>query len=607
MLPIIRAAVVLFGLATAAAAQTIYPIDRAEILAGARFDLKVEFPGSVPAADIKVTLNGEDAGKLFGREPYVDSDEDGLGHTAYWIRGVQLPKAGSYTVEATDGRNRSQVKWEAFVGADRRLARNVILIVGDGLSIAHRTAARLLSKGMREGRYGGELAMDDMPQMALVSTSGTDSIVTDSANSMSAYTTGHKSCINALGVYCARNRSTLGHPNVETIAELAKRKLGLAVGVVTDAEIEDATPAGMVAHTRRRSDYDDIVRMFFWLQPDVMLGGGSLNFLPAAGGRGKRKDGEDYIEKFRKAGYAFVDNASGLASAAASPETRKLLGLFNEKNIDGALDRKFLKKGTVAKFPDQPDLTDTMRAAIEVLSRSDKGFLLMVEAGRIDKYSHSLDWERAVYDTIMLDNAVKLAKEFAAKNNDTLVIVVPDHAHPVSIIGTYDDSKGEQLRDRLQTYSEAGFPDYPPPDREGYPEKVDVSRRLALVFAAYPDYCDPGRPYMDGENEPTVVAPAPPPPATGTAATATPVPQPAPASASATAQEAKPPAIANEVYCKRGAARKIGNLPITARSGVHAADDVVLTAMGPGADILRGRVDNTFVFRAMARALGLGP
>lgn len=603
MLPIIRAAVVQAVLATAALGQTIYPIDRAEVLAGARFDLKVEFPGAVPATDIKVTINGEDAAKLLGRQPYIDSDEDGLGHTAYWIRGIQLPKEGRYVVDATDGRNRAEVRWEAFASPDGRLAKNVILLIGDGLSIAHRTAARVLSKGIREGRYGGELAMDDMPHMALVSTSGTDSIVTDSANSMSAYTTGHKSCINALGVYCARNRSTLGHPNVETIAELAKRKLGMAVGIVTDAEIEDATPAGMVSHTRRRSDYDDIVRMFFWLQPDVMLGGGSLNFLPATGGRGKRKDGEDYVEKFRKAGYAFADTATGLATAAANPETRRLLGLFNEKNIDGVLDRKFLKKGTVAKFPDQPDLTDTARAALEVLSRSDKGFLLMFEAGRIDKYSHSLDWERAVYDTIMFDNVVKLAKDFAAKNSDTLVIVVPDHAHPVSIIGTYDDSKGEQLRDRLQTYSDAGFPSYPAADRDGYPDKVDVPRRLALVFAAYPDYCDPGRPYMDGENEPTVVAPVAPPAATGTAASA---PQPTPANASA-AVEAKPPAVANEVYCKPGAARKIGNLPITARSGVHAADDVVLTAMGPGADILRGRVDNTFVFRAMARALGLGP
>ena len=581
MLSILRAALVLSALCTAATGQTIYPIDKAHILTGATFDLKVEFPGAPSAADLKVTINGEDAAKVLGRAPYINADEDGFGHTAYWIRGASLGKAGRVTVEASAGAARAAVTWDVYGTPEGRLARNVILLVGDGISMAHRTAARMLSKGLTEGTYGGELAMDDMPNMALVSTSGTDSIVTDSANAMTAYATGHKSCVNALGVYCALNSSTLGHPNVETIAELAKRRLGMAVGVVTDTEIEDATPAGMVAHTRKRTDYNNIVRMFFLLQPEVIMGGGTPNFLPKGDPGAKREDNQNYINNFVEAGYTFVDTVTQLKAAAARPETRKLLGLFNDKNIDGALDRKLLKKGTVDKFPDQPDLTDEMRAALQVLSRGDKGFLLMVEAGRIDKYSHSLDWERAVYDTIMFDNVVKLAKDFAAKRNDTMIIVVPDHAHPVSIIGTYDDSKGEQLRDRLQTYSSAGFPNYPAPDADGYPGKVDVSRRLALVFAAYPDYCDPGKPYMEGENQPTV--------------------------APASAQEGdKQPAVTNEEYCKPGAARKIGNLPITARNGVHAADDVVLTAAGPGADVFRGRVDNTFVFRAMARALGLG-
>ena len=201
----------------------------------------------------------------------------------------------------------------------------------------------------------------------------------------------------------------------------------------------------------------------------------------------------------------------------------------------------------------------------------------MVEAGRIDKYSHSLDWERAVYDTIMFDNVVKLAKEFAAKRNDTMIIVVPDHAHPVSIIGTYDDSKGEQLRDRLQTYSVGRIPELsragrrrlPRQGRRLAPPRLGVRRlsrllRSGQALHARARTCRPCGP--EGE--------------TSTAA--------------------------NEDYCQPGAARKIGNLPFTARNGVHAADDVVLTAAGPGADVFRGRVDNTFVFRAMARALGLG-
>jgi alkaline phosphatase len=197
----------------------IYPIDKAQILTGAGFDLKVEFPGAPSATDIKVTIDGEDAAKVTGRPAYITADEDGLGHTAYWIRGARLEKSGKTTVEASAGADHATVVWDVYATPEGRKARNVILLVGDGLSMAHRTAARMLSKGIAQGIYGGELAMDDMPHMALVSTSGTDSIVTDSANAMTAYATGHKSCVNALGVYCASNRSTLGHPNVETIAE----------------------------------------------------------------------------------------------------------------------------------------------------------------------------------------------------------------------------------------------------------------------------------------------------------------------------------------------------------------------------------------------------
>jgi alkaline phosphatase len=555
-------------------AQTIYPMSRAEILAGSKFDLKVEFDGGPAAAEIKVAINGRDAAQALGKSAIVDAKEEGQDHTAYWIRGVSLSQPGTYQVTASAGGKSQSVTWEVY-GTPARKARNVILFVGDGMSMAHRTAARMLSKGMAEGRFGGELAIDDMPHMALVSTAGTDSIVTDSANSMSAYTTGHKSCVNAMGVYCARNKSGLGHPKVETVAELAKRRNGgMAVGVVTNTEIEDATPAGMVAHVRRRSDYDDIVRMFLEVKPDVMMGGGSAYFLPKSDPAGKRKDEENYLEKFKAAGYRFAATATEMKAAAAEQGTRRLLGLFHPGNLDGALDRKLLKKGTVSRYPDQPDLADQTQAAIDMLSRGANGFVLMVESGMIDKYSHALDWERAVYDTIMLDNAVAVAKRFAAQRDDTLIVVVADHTHPVSIIGTYDDTRpGERLRDKLGVYSNAGFPNYPAAGADGYPQSIDVTRRLAFVFAGFPDHCTSGKPYLGGPFRPTET------------------------------KENK--AVANEVFCTPEATRMQGNLPFTQPQGVHSADDVVLTAMGPGAELYRGRLDNTRVFRVIATALGL--
>jgi alkaline phosphatase len=257
-----------------------------------------------------------------------------------------------------------------------------------------------------------------------------------------------------------------------------------------------------------------------------------------------------------------------MTAAAKDPATKKLLGLFHPRNLDGALDRRLLKKGTVGTFPEQPGLVEELDAALAVLGRSENGFVLMVESGLIDKYSHMLDWERAVYDTIMLDNAVARAKAWAEDRNDTLIIVVADHAHPVSIIGTYDDARpGETLRDKLGVYNAAGFPNYPAPDADGYPPSVDVSRRLAFVFSAYPDTCDAGRPFLGNPNKP-----------------------------------------GDEKVCALpGAAKRVGNLPFKATSGVHSAEDVILTATGPGAALFHGRIDNTRVFRVMATALGLGP
>ena len=554
-------------------AQTIYPLKRADILTGAKFDFKVEFPGAPVEADAKVIVGGKDAATYFGKPATFVRNEDGQDYSAYIIRDVSVKDPGALLVEA----GAAKVTWDVYNTPTPRKAKNVILFIGDGLSIAHRTAARILSKGISEGKYGGELEIDDMPAMALISTAGSDSIVTDSANSMSAYTSGHKSCVNALGVYCARNKSTLDHPKVETLGEITKRRLGMAVGVVTNTEIEDATPAGMVAHTRRRSDYNDIVEMFYKVQPDVIMGGGSVNWLAKSTPGSRRTDENDFIKKFEALGYTFVGTNTEML-AADKAGASKLLGLFNTGNVDGALDRMFLKKGTVGRFPDQPDLTDQVRVSLDMLSKSDKGFMLMVESGRIDKYSHSLDAERAIYDTIMLDNAVKVAKEFAHKNNDTLVIVVGDHAHPVSVIGVYDDDlPGQTPREKLGVYQEAKAPNYPKPNADGYPDNVDVSRRIALNFGTYPDNCFNAKPYLDGENVPAVAGVTP------------------------------KTFVANEKNCTRpGAVRMTGNVPFEANTETHSGDDVLLTAMGPGSEMFHGHMPNVRVFKVIATALGLG-
>ena len=561
-------------------AQTIFPIDRAAILSGAQFDFKVEFPDRIDPAKLTVTVNGEDYAAVFGRAGSFVEREDGKDQSALTLRGVTLTRPGDVTVEVGDGTRSRKVVWTVYDTGPRK-AKNVILFIGDGLSPAHRVAARLLSKGIAEGKSLGKLAIDDMPQMALVATAGSDSIITDSANAASAYATGHKTAVNAMGVYADRTASPFDDPKVETITSLAKRRLNMSIGLVTNTEIEDATPAAMVAHTRRRLTYDEIVEQYFAAKPDVLMGGGSANFLPQGSPGSKRKDDIDYVARFRDAGYTVAMTKTELDAAAAKSETRKLLGLFALGNMDGVLDRKFLKGGGVKKFPDQPDLTEQVQTALNILSTNDAGFFMMVESGLIDKYAHVLDMERAVYDTIMFDNAVRLARAWArARGDDTLILVLADHNHPNSLVGTINDDMSTTpnvpLRERVGVYEKAGFPNYPAPDAEGYPSRVDVSRRLAIFSASLPDHYETFRPKLDSPNEPTVKGEEP-----GTFK-------------------------ANEKYKDvPGVVLRFGNLPAMMGASVHSGEDVILTATGPGSERVHGSMDNTDVFRVIADALGL--
>jgi alkaline phosphatase len=567
--------------ASAGSAQTVYPIDRADILTGARFDFKVEFAGLADPAKISVTLNGKDYAQVFGKAATFVEREAGKDQSALLLRDVLLTEPGTYKVRVTDGVQTRELSWQVYDTAPRK-AKNVILFIGDGMSLAHRVAARVLAKGIAEGKAFGKLAIDDMPQMALVATAGSDSIITDSANSASAYATGHKTAVNAMGVYADRTLDPLDDPRVETITSLVKRRLGMAVGIVTNTEVEDATPAAMLAHTRRRSEYDRIVEQFFAAKPDVIMGGGLANFLPKSAEGSKRKDESDFVGQFRDAGYPVASTGTEMMSLADDPKTTKLVGLFTLGNMDGALDRKILKGGTVGKFPQQPDLTEQVGAALKVLSRNEAGFFLMVESGMIDKYTHLLDMERAVYDTIMLDNAVRLARDWTtARGDDTLILVLADHTHPIGLVGTIEDDMASvpnvPMRERVRVYERAGFPNYPAADAEGYPARVDVSRRLALFSASLPDHYETFRPKFDTPNEPTVAGKD-----AGTY-------------------------VANERYKNvPGAVLRFGNLPAMINADVHSGEDVVLTASGPGSERVRGQMDNTEVFRVMVEALGLG-
>ena len=217
------------------------------------------------------------------------------------------------------------------------------------------------------------------------------------------------------------------------------------------------------------------------------------------------------------------------------------------------------------------------RAAIDVLSRNPNGFFLMVEAALIDKFNHPLDWERAAFDTIMLSNAVQIAKDFAKTHPDTLIIVTPDHTHSGSITGVVHDERPGPLREKVGVYADAGYPNYPKADLKGYPSKIDVSKRIAFFYSNYPDHYETMHPKLDGTFVPAV-------------------------------KNTDGKFVANPKYIQlqEDAIHVGGNLPSHQDVGVHTADDAVLNAQGPGAEKFKGFMDNTEVFKVMVESLGLG-
>ena len=556
-------------------AAAIYPINDAAILAGSKFDIKVELNSVVSATDLQIQMNGAPVSKFISAKPEFIANENGKGSSMIF-RDVQLAKAGKYSLTAIAPQERLQVSWDVYASGPRRV-KNVILFIGDGMTIANRTAARVLSKGITEGKYQGKLTFDDMPNIALIGTSGSDSLITDSANSMSAYTTGHKTAVNAMGVYVSRATDNLSHPKVETIAELIKRNTKMSVGIVSDAELEDATPGAVVSHTRRRADKQYIADQLLASGAEVILGGGSAYFYPQSTKGSKRKDDKDLVSAFKSDGYQTVFTKQELLKASEDKSTKKLFGVFHPDNMDGSLDRLFLKKNTVPEFPNQPDLTEMTQSAINVLSKNPNGFFLMVEAALIDKFNHPLDWERAAFDTIMLSNAVQIAKDFAKTHPDTLIIVTPDHTHSGSISGVVNDAKPGPLREKVGTYADAGYPNYPKANIEGYPNQIDVSKRLAFFYGAYPDHYETMHPKLDGTFVPAIKGEG------GVF-------------------------VANPKYTQlqEDAIHVGGNLPSHQDAGVHTADDAVLSAMGPGSEKFHGFMDNTEVFKVMVQTLGLG-
>lgn len=339
-------------------------------------------------------------------------------------------------------------------GAMNGRAKNVIVFLGDGMSLTTVTAARIL-EGQRKGGSGEEnrLAWETFPATAFSKTYTTDSQTPDSAGTMSAITTGVKTHMGAIAVYagsttdCADSRGK----HAQTWLELADAA-GMATGVVTTARVTHATPAATYAHVPNRkweSDASlpaqaqaagciDIARQLIAATrdghgPSIVLGGGRKEFLTTAQAdpqqpdqHGLRSDGRDLIAEWRQAHPhgAYVTDAAGLAAAQ---DATSVLGLFN-------YDHMFFNHDRLASGSHEPSLADMTRAAISHLARSSNGYVLMVEGAKIDLANHAGNAFRALDETIAFSDAVRVATEMTSAD-DTLILVTADHSHTLTLAG----------------------------------------------------------------------------------------------------------------------------------------------------------------------------
>ncbi|WP_445663926.1 alkaline phosphatase [Heyndrickxia sp. FSL W8-0423] len=301
--------------------------------------------------------------------------------------------------------------------APKKTAKNVILFVGDGMGLAHRDAIRLASVGNK-----GDLAMNKMPYAGLVHTSSTTT-VTDSAAAATAMASGVKTYNGAIGV--DKNKKS-----VKTILELAKES-GKSTGLVTTSQITDATPAAFGAHVTNRSAQSDIAKQYLEKSKvDVLLGGGEDYWYPAGNpGTYPDKPAKDpteqskgtqgnLVNKAKKLGYKYITNEKELKKAKGN----KLLGLFANEEM---FEQRPEGEGDI--YDPVVSLPTMTKKAIDTLSKNKKGFFLMVEEEGIDEMAHENNAKLMLKAGKQLDKSVEIAKRFAKKHLDTLVLVVADH------------------------------------------------------------------------------------------------------------------------------------------------------------------------------------
>ena len=502
---------------------------------------------------------------------------------------VEVPDIAHPAGESAQWWFRNGAAQAAARGAMDGRARNVILFVGDGMSLTTVAAARIL-EGQRKGAPGEEnsLSWENFPATALSRTYNTNSQTPDSAGTASAMTTGVKTRLGVLGIgqQAARGDCTQAKAaQLLTLWELAAAS-GLATGVVTTTSVTHATPGATYSHSADRnwesdanlsdaaksSGCKDIARQLIEAPsgsgPEVVMGGGRSYFMPTGqhdpeypDTLGKRNDGRDLIKEWqqRNPRGRYVWNATQLAAA---PTDQALLALFETTDMQYEHERPQDAAG-------EPSLAEMTRAAISRLSRNPQGFVLMVEGGRIDHAHHAGNAYRALDETIALSDAVRVATEMTSES-DTLILVTADHSHTLTFTGY--PQRGNPILGKVLGASREGDAKESPGtlarDATGMPYTT-LGYISGPGFAGATDQQPEGAKFL--RKRPTTFQPV-----TGGRHDLTDV-------------DTETPDYLQDAL-------------IPMRSEMHGGDDVGIWARGPGSSAVRGSVEQNTIFHFLLQA-----
>lgn len=316
--------------------------------------------------------------------------------------------------------------------------KNLIVLIPDGTSLATVSMARWLQWYTNPDKPNLNI---DPYLCGTVRTHSSNAPIGDSAPTTSCYMTGQPSLTGYVSTYPVSDSKNDIYPTdparayqpLTTVLEAAKIVQGKSTGLVFTCEFPHATPADCSAHSYNRGKYEWIAPQMAHNDLTVVIGGGT-SLLPKAS--------EEYL---LSNGYTiYKDDLKGMRS----DNNGKMWALFGEKEMAYDIDRN----------PDeQPSLEEMTRKAIDKLSQNDKGFFLMVEGSKIDWAAHGNDPVGMATDMLAFDRACGAALEFARKNGETAVVILPDHGNSGISIGRadckdYDKLTKEQLFHQLSLY-----------------------------------------------------------------------------------------------------------------------------------------------------------